>query len=133
MVRTFVRSYDKSMSLRVCHHPWLIHQSGPFRRPYMFPMLSALDSAMEVLILISRPASFPLPQKLHGRNYKHMLIEIKTHASYCPTGKVVLMESTTDFIYLRNPTEEYLINYLTTFCIWLRSEIHDTQCYTLIN
>ena len=70
--------------------------------------------------LISEASKLSLPQKVHGCNYKHMLIEIKTHASYCPTGKVVLMESTTDFIYLRKSNRRishqlsYNILYLIT-------------------
>ena len=70
--------------------------------------------------LISEASELSLPQKVHGCNYKHMLTEIKTHASYCPTGKVVLMESTTDFIYLRKSNRRishqlsYNILYLIT-------------------
>ena len=70
--------------------------------------------------LISEASKLSLPQKVHGCNYKHMLTEIKTLASYCPTGKVVLMESTTDFIYLRKSNRRishqlsYNILYLIT-------------------
>lgn len=51
--------------------------------------------------LILQAWELSLPEKVYGCNHKHMFARTEPHASYCPTRKLVLMESTTAFIYLR--------------------------------
>lgn len=71
---------------------------------------------------MSETSKLPLPKNVYGCNCKHMFTEIKTHASYCPTGKVVLVESTTAFIYLRKSnrriSHQLSYNILCLITIW---------------